>query len=746
MTTVWLWVALLGGCGQGPSAPAEAPDAPAASTPAPAWSDVAPTHVGSMVCGECHGEVSKGWKHSEHGEAMELDDDGLEEWPTLAGLRPLLPDPAVLDDVVGVLGEEPLQQYLVRRPGGRMQVLPWGWDTRPSEAGGHRWFALPGSDAAPGDPLYWDGPAYNADHMCLECHTTGFAKTVDPAVGSPASTWVESAVGCEACHGPGARHVAWARAGAEGQPPGDLVVHAGNDRAAWRLDADKHVRTPPAGTGPNPQVDACARCHARRATLTDTVAWEGSLLQTHRPALLEDGLYLPDGQIEDEVYVWGSFVQSAMYRAGVTCTDCHDPHTTQLKRTGVDLCVECHDATTYAVADHSHHAADQATCVDCHMPNKVYMAIDPRRDHGFQVPRPQHAAALGVREPCTTCHDGRDAAWAAKQATGWWGDAPRPRDTWTAALAAGRTAASGAPTQLRAVVVDPAMPGIVRATAASLLARWPGPATAEALTRAAHDPDPVVRLGAVAGAIALNGRVAGQVLGPLLHDPVRAVRQEAARTFAATGATSTVVPDNDRGDLQGWVDSQQRDLDRPEALINLGAFEASQGQIGKGAQRFARALGIAPWSVEARANLADLLRQQGDDARAGALLAEGLTRDPDATPLWMAQGLAKVRAGDKAGALVDLERGVQETPDDANAVFLLAIALDDAGRTGDAVARLLAARARMPADPRVLQALTSFAAKDGQRDLAVDAAQAWVDLDPSDPGPKKALLSAMSTP
>src|SRR6185436_5135828 len=90
------------------------------------------------------------------------------------------------------------------------------------------------------------------------------------------------------------------------------------------------------------ELDTCAPCHARRTTLRREPLPGLPLLESYRPALLEDGLYFADGQIDGEVYEYGSFVQSRMYRAGVTCSDCHEPHSLKLRADGNALCSRCH--------------------------------------------------------------------------------------------------------------------------------------------------------------------------------------------------------------------------------------------------------------------------------------------------------------------------------------------------------------------------------------------------------------------
>src|SRR5581483_4485937 len=106
-------------------------------------------------------------------------------------------------------GVAPLQQYLIPWAGGRLQALGIAWDSRPRAAGGQRWFALY-PRARPGARLYWTGRAQTWNHQCAECHSTDLRKRYDPVRDAYATTWAEVSIGCEACHGPGSAHVAWA--------------------------------------------------------------------------------------------------------------------------------------------------------------------------------------------------------------------------------------------------------------------------------------------------------------------------------------------------------------------------------------------------------------------------------------------------------------------------------------------------------------------------------------------------------
>jgi Flp pilus assembly protein TadD len=762
------WLALAGGVASGvallaylliPRAPAE--------DPAPAG------YVGARACQSCHAAESAAWTGSHHDLAMQhaapdtvlgafgdsvFRHAGVESrfftrdgrfWVRTDG-----PDGALAEfEVVHTFGVDPLQQYLVELPGGRLQALQIAWDARPRAQGGQRWFHLQGDAVPPaGDPFHWTGLYQSWNLQCAECHSTNLHKRFGPETRSYATSWSDIDVACEACHGPGSRHVAWAEAGSAGEKAGDdgLVV-----RLESRWDEAWHFPAPGARIAerdapPDPALLAsCAPCHARRNTLHEGRLPGQPLEDSHRPALLLSPLYHADGQQRDEVYTWGSFLQSRMHAAGVTCLDCHEPHALSLRAEGNALCSRCHAAEAFDAEVHHGHAAGSAgaQCVECHMPARNYMLIDARRDHSLRVPRPDLSQALGVPNACTDCHADRDAGWAAAALDRRLGRGWRERPHFGPALHAGATRGALALPGLFSLAGDPATPALVRASALALAQRSMRPAFLPRAERSLADPDPAVRIAALG---LLEGAEPAQRLrgaAPLLRDPVRGVRAEAARVLADVPAESLppeVAAARARA-LDEWTAAQMQNADQPFAWLNLGNLHLRQGRPDEARAAFERAIDLDPQSSVGFVNLSDLLRAHGRDDEGERVLRRGLEANPRAADLHHALGLLLVRRGENDAALAELHAAAELDPENARHVYVYGVALDSVGRREEALAALRAAAGRHPGDVEILAALATLHRDAGQRAEALRWAQALAEAAPEDPR-ARALLAELGAP
>jgi predicted CXXCH cytochrome family protein len=296
-------------------------------------------------------------------------------------------------------GVYPLQQYLIAVPGGRLQALGIAWRSRPKDQGGQRWFHLhPDQSFKPGDPLHWTGHDQTWDYQCAFCRSTDLKKNYDIGANTYATSWTDLDVAWEACHGPGSQHMAWAKAHAKDgsyDPKMGLTNQLKpTDGSHWVMDPQTGIaRRPLPRVGVSTELETCAACQSRRKVVADDPLPGAPYLDGFLPALLETGLYHADGQIDGEVYEYGSFLESRMHAAGVTCSNCHDPHIAKLRAEGNALCAQCHLSEEFDTAEHHHHQPGSAgaQCVNCHMPAKNFTVVDARRDHSIRVPRPDLA-------------------------------------------------------------------------------------------------------------------------------------------------------------------------------------------------------------------------------------------------------------------------------------------------------------------------------------------------------------------
>jgi Flp pilus assembly protein TadD len=596
-------------------------------------------------------------------------------------------------EIAYTFGVDPLQQYLIRFPDGRLQALNVCWDTRPKNEGGQRWFHLYPKEAVPHDDvLHWTGIYQNWNFMCSECHSTDVKKRYDAAKDAFDTTWSEINVSCEACHGPGSDHDAWARARGDHAKTADfaklgLAVRLGeNDQAHWVMDPATGIAKRDRPRLTRNEVETCGRCHARRGLVTEDYVYGRPLMDTHRVSLLDASLYYPDGQIREEDYEYGSFLQSKMYAAGVTCTDCHDPHGSKTLP-GNGACVKCHAPDRFDTPAHHHHkdGGPGASCTSCHMPTTNYMVVHARHDHGFKVPRPDLTATLGTPNACSNCHAGKSLARMVEAAAKWWGTKRTSRSDWATTIAAGRADPVAAAPMLAALIDDREQPAIVRATAVSLAERSL-PRGMDAVAGALVDADPLVRDAAVIALAGSDPTARARLLGPLASDPVRTVRIDAGRALAGEPSKRLDLPQARQAAdaLAEWRASQALDLDRPEARLNLGVLAAELGDLATAEAECYAALKLAPGVPTVYVDLADVQRAAGHEDDARATLRNGLKVAPGNAALWHALGLALVRDHRSGEALEALKKATALDPSNARFADVYRIALAELGPRGAA--------------------------------------------------------------
>ena len=720
-----------------------------AATAAPAASTNGPVgYVGSEDCTECHAGQTAAWQRSDHFKSMQRpspesvagdfadarvafhgietffrsDGDGyIVDTIGRSGARAALP-------VRYVFGYRPLQQYLVARDDGVLQAFDVAWDNRSREAGGQRWYHLqPDEKITPGHPFFWTGHAMNWASHCADCHSTHVVSTFDAKSERFGADYAEINVACEACHGPAGEHVRLARSGALADAQRAGFSLSSGPRLEWRFQPGNPIAqphgareerapqpspsAPPAArprSSPMSDIDMCGGCHSLRTPLTADPAGK-PYHEAYRLELLNDVRYFPDGQIREEVYVLGSFLQSRMHVRGVTCVNCHDPHSGALVADGNAVCAQCHQADVYDTATHHRHTPGTAgsRCVDCHMPSRTYMGVDDRRDHSFPIPRPDLSAELGVPNACVDCHRERDNAWAAAALRDW--DVAHDSSHWSRVYRDLRRGDPGAAAALTATLEDPELSALVRASLMAQASNLPSGDAARLLPRWLADADPLVRRGAIGGTLGLGGGTRWALLAELLKDSHPGVRFELGIALsdvhrdmppAAAEAAGEVYADYRRAlSASAYLAASQNALARLDQRL---------GQPRGAEQGLERALRLDPTSLPALVELADLRRSQGREADAGALLARALAAYPESAVVNVAFALHLVRTQRHEEALAPLSRALDGPDAEPGFAYIHAVALDSMGQRNEAIDALRRALERWPWDFNLLATLVLY--------------------------------------
>ena len=701
------------------------------------------TFVGNDDCASCHASQVQGWTGSHHDLAMQEASEktvlgdfdnatfvyegvttsfyrkGDEYWVKTDNENGELQDYRV----AYVFGVYPLQQLLLPIEKGRLNALSIAWDARNVSEGGQRWYQIY-EDQEPvtaESPLHWTGIYHNWNSRCAECHSTNVVKGYDGARRQYTTTYDQIDVGCEACHGPGSRHVELANAGKIDRSQSSAEMGLALSLAArgqWRRAPGDDIAQRVTPLTDQTQVDNCGRCHSRRATLGD-YRYGQSLLNTHRLSTLESPLYWHDGQILDEVYVYGSFMQSKMAQAGVVCSNCHNPHSNELVAEGNAVCTQCHTPETYDAPAHHRHSVTSAgsACVECHMPSQVYMGVDARRDHSMRIPRPDISLSIGSPNACTQCHEDKSDAWAY-DALQTWGVNGRFTDL---SLAKARQSADrgdmrALPT-LESVVADTSQSDLMRASIIEQLGNLGSRQLPNAAAMLLRSDSPVLRASAVRALRGVEPVQRYLMLRPFIRDHSLSVRMEVAQLLA--GIPASELRAQDIADLEPLFEEylavQSDHLDMPSVQLQLANFWIDRGDSTKATAALEEALRLNSQLEPAIVNLVDILRRDGKNEEASALLSRSIERIPESGSLWFSQGLHLIRLGHTTEGLVSLKRAAELENEGSRHRYVYAIALNDTGSKSEAMSVLETLNASLPGQTDVLNALLSFARDSGDR-------------------------------
>jgi len=726
----------------------------------------APAFVGSQACAGCHRAETASWNRSQHKHAMQhagptsvlgdFDNTSFDYFGVHSRffkrddkffVETDGPDGKLATfEVKYTFGVDPLQQYLIEFPDGRIQALSIAWDSRPRERGGQRWFHLyPNEEIRHDDALHWTRLNQNWNFMCAECHSTGIRKNYDAAGDSFHTIWAEISVGCEACHGKGSRHVDWANSQRSWWPfdknndplKGLAVFLNERDGVTWQPDPKTgNPQRSVAAAAIRREVETCGLCHARRGQFSEDWIPGLPLSDTHVVSPIARGLYHVDGQMLDEVYNYGPFKQSKMFAAGVTCSDCHEPHAAKLRADGDGVCLQCHASDKYEVASHTHHGdvTPKVTCASCHMPVSTYMVVDKRHDHSLRIPRPDLSVKLGTPNACNSCHADKSAQWAADAIERWHGPVRKGFQNYADAFQASWTDRGDAAALLAMVAASPAMPAIARASAFSELHSRVSSANIELARKGLNDSDPMVRIGALDMLDGLPGDRIWPLVSPLLSDSSRGVRIRAVSVLAGVPSANRPASDQEAFERAAaeFIAAQRLNADRPEARSTLANFYARRGLTSEAENEYKAALRLSPQYAPVAINLADLYRQLGRDRDGESVLRTAIAASGQDAGLHHALGLTLTREKRPDDALGEFRAATELEPDRSRYAYVYAVALHSSGRIDEAIKVLKENLARHPSDRDTLLALATFSRDAGDLGAALEYADQLARAAPND--------------
>ena len=712
--------------------------------------DQAAHYVGDKSCIECHSKEVEEWKGSDHDLAMKVanDETVLGDFNSssyeLHGVKSSFfkkggkffirtdgPDGKLHDyEVAYTFGFYPLQQYLIKFPDGKYQVPDIAWDSRSEAEGGQRWYHIHEKETIlAGDVLHWTGQNFNWNFMCADCHSTNLKKNYNPKTKKYHTTWDVINVSCEACHGPASGHMEWTKTKDMNVSNSGFAVTLLRQGRHWLIDKNTLTPKPIDSNSSNssnvgnryPEIEVCAKCHSRRSQLNDSFEPGDRYHNHYLPSMLEKGLYFPDGKIQDEVYVYDSFLQSKMYAKGVTCTNCHNPHTLKRKADGDAICYSCHRMEKYKNIEHHHHpeGSTGASCVNCHMPSRTYMGVDNRNDHSFRLPRPDISVELPeVPNACNNCHKDKNASWAVEAMKSWYGKIPVGKQKFAHALHSLRENSADAPKSLYGVLMSDA-PVIAKATVTGYLGHYPSRQTYTTTLQMLRNKDGNIRRNAMEALEAFPPKMRISETFKMLKDPLLTVRMEAARQLTAF-PLGKIDQDNKKlfdKVLKEYKDTLMFNADRPESQLSLASLYSNLKQNKKAEAAYREALRLQPQFVPSYVNYSDFLFKNGRDSEALKILQEGIKKIPDIAALHYSLGLWYVRNKESEKAVEELKKAAELDRDNTGFAYAYAVSIGKENPR-EAIKILLDAYRKHTGDIRIVSGLAYYYKEVGENQKA----------------------------
>lgn len=692
----------------------------------------------SMKCGACHEKEFREWAASDHAWAfrkldakwdaeafhgMSLPAHGsVIHFTTEQGGKRRISDEQMAKkwDAAWAVGRVPLVQYIVPSKDGGYHTPSAAWDVNRKE-----WFDIFGSDQRSAhDWGHWLGRGMNWNSQCAWCHMSDFAKNYDSKSDVYHSTWAEPGVTCIQCHGP--------------------LLDKPEQGTGCMISTKRKF-------SPAQVKDNCASCHARRDEFDHSFK-VGDAFDNHFQLVLpvQPGVFWPNGMQRDEDYCETGLRLSKMGRSGVTCLDCHQPHTGGLKLPQEDnaLCLRCHatgekvNGTPAPVINMAKHSpcppsSKGGRCVECHMPESPYMARDPRRDHSFNSPDPFMSVELGIPNACTMCHKNKDDSWAAGEVDKYYGKSLKMAETRNRTRAV-EFAYRGDAKALHMLLTEyPAQKvGAWRATLLELMADWSdSPDVGKLAVEAMKDPDPLVRA-ASAKILGLRGDPS---VSHLLDDSFKVVRLQ------AEWALRDQLPQGGEKFLE-LVKTALHQADQPTGAMKMAQIEIGRKNVQAADQWFSKALKWDSTSSVVRRDYSVFLAAQGRTQEAVTQMKEAIKTAPQDAGLWFLLALGQQENGQDADSLSSFDEAIRLAPSYVRAIYNRALLHNKLGNLESALSDLENCSKLDAANPDIPYTIGIIQYHRGVFQQAVAAAAEALRRDPNHAGARELLERASRRP
>jgi predicted CXXCH cytochrome family protein len=426
-----------------------------------------PGYVSSSACKECHQKQFESWWHSHHrqmtqvmttntvqadfngvtmdfgGERFTLHESSNQYWVDIQVIDEVeeiartngVPGPPLRIPMGMITGSHYFQVFWLPGGYGNQQIgFPFTWLVAEK-----RWVQRHDAFIRPPEagqvPEEWN-------QVCIRCHATGGRPRPDPQTHGFDTQVTELGIACEACHGPGEKHVAAQRKlQREGRypsgAPADIIqpAHLDHVRSSQVCGSchsmkwfDESEGWKQSGFRYRPGDDLEQTTPIIRPSKLAEQPWLGGVL-ARNPDILED-FFWPDGMIRVAGREFNGLLESACYQKGeLACVSCHSMHKSdpdkQVKADmdGNQACLTCHSQYVSQLSAHTHHppGSSGSLCYNCHMPYTAYGLLRGIRSHQIERPMAQTTLKTGRPNACNLCHLDRSLEWTARKLSEWYG-------------------------------------------------------------------------------------------------------------------------------------------------------------------------------------------------------------------------------------------------------------------------------------------------------------------------------------